>query len=184
MADQGTNIGNIDVRRLENVGMLMLQCDHSAPETVERLKEIFGVDLPGACQIHGKELLEIAWMSDDELLIILPHGHAAGLREEIETGLDGTFHMVADVSSARVVFEITGDGIRDVLAKETPANVSPEAFGPGDFRRTRYGQVAAAIWLRNPGTACLACRASESGYVETLLTASADPTRRPCYLAS
>ena len=33
-----------------------------------------------------------------------------------------------------------------MLAKGAPADLSRAAFGPGDFRRTRLGQIAAAFW--------------------------------------
>jgi hypothetical protein len=61
--------------------------------------------------------------------------------------LAGKHHLVADVSDARAVFTITGDGAREVLAKCCPVDVAPGVFGPGEVRRTRAAQVAAAVWM-------------------------------------
>ena len=38
---------------------------------------------------------------------------------------------------------------RELMAKLTPADLHPDVFGLGMFRRSRLGQVAAAFWLEN-----------------------------------
>ncbi len=114
----------------------------------------------------------IAWMSPDELLLIVPVESVEDLVGSLARVLVSLPGLAVDVSDARALFEIVSPGVRDILAKETPADMSPSAFGHNTFRRTRLGQVAAAIWLPEPGLARLVCRTSEAGYVEELLESS------------
>ena len=93
--------------------------------------------------------------------------------EKIQSGLEGAHALVADVSDARSVFTVAGMGAREVLAKLTPADVSPDAFGAGMVRRSRLAQVPAAFWLQDDDT--IICFRSVAGYVLDLLSSAAAP---------
>jgi sarcosine oxidase subunit gamma len=117
----------------------------------------------------------VAWMSPDELLVMVPAHEAAARAAGIEAALAGEFALVADVSDARVVFRLRGAGWREVLARLSPVDFAPHAFGPGDFRRTRAAQVAAAVWCEAPDVACITGFRSVAGYLRDLLCNAADP---------
>jgi len=170
------------VTRLTGLGMMTLRCDHSDTDIRQHIARSVGLDVPDTGKIISDADRSVAWMSPDELLIIGPMGTIPDLMATLDQDLAGTVCLLADTSSLRTLFRVTGPDIRDVLARETPTDLSPRAFAPGDFRRTRFGQVAAALWLQTSDEARLACRASESDYVETLLSTSA-AGQRVGYLA-
>ena len=174
---QATVIGQI-----AGLGMIMVRGDTTDPGMAIRLKDALDCKIPSICKVERHRSLEVAWMAPDELLVILPGEDLEACIATIKSSLQGTFCLVAEVSAMRVMFELTGDDLRDILAKEIPMDLSPESFNPGDFRRTRFGQVAVAVWLRSETRACLVCRSSESDYVEQLLNASARSDMRPGYL--
>ncbi len=161
------------VTRLADRGMLTLRCDLGNEEIRRVLTNRLGLALPDTGRIISDGDVSLAWMSPDELLLIAPltviPDHLAALGDALAEHAS----LLAETSSLRTLFQISGPDVRDVLAQETPANLSPRAFAPGDFRRTRFGQVAAALWLEAPDEARLACRTSESDYVEALLKAAA-----------
>ncbi len=102
----------------------------------------------------------VAWMAPDELLIMVPQGDSPQtvidhLTAEIKAPM-----LAVDVSDARAVFTLKGNSAREVLAKGAPVDLSPGAFQPGDFRRTRLGQVAVAFWLEAEDEITLVCFAS------------------------
>jgi sarcosine oxidase subunit gamma len=70
-----------------------------------------------------------------------------------------------------------------VLAKGAPVDLAPAAFGVGDFRRTRLGQVAAAFWMPAPDTFELMCFRSVAGYVADWLANAARPGSLAGYFA-
>ncbi len=55
-------------------------------------------------------------------------------------------HLAADVSDARAVFRIEGAKADQVLAKLCPVDLA--TLEPGELRRTRAAQVAAAFWRK------------------------------------
>ena len=84
----------------------------------------------------------------------------------------GEHHLAVDVSDARAVFRIEGDRAADVLRKLSPVDF--DTLDPGELRRTRAAQVAAALWQQDGGYT-LVCFRSVAGYVMGLLTHSAQP---------
>ena len=86
--------------------------------------------------------------------------------------LKGEHHLAADVSDARAVFRVEGDKADQVLAKLSPVDF--DTLEPGELRRSRAAQVAAAMWAQDGGFT-LVCFRSVAVYVMGLLTHSAQP---------
>ena len=124
----------------------------------------------------------VAWMSPDELMLFPGAGDTAELVAEIGAALAGTHHLAVDVSDARAVFRLEGPGAREVLAKGAPVDLDPGSFGPGDFRRSRLGQVAAAFWMPEAGTIDLMCFRSVAGFVAGWLTTAGRAGTLPGHL--
>ena len=79
-------------------------------------------------------------------------------------------HLAVVVSDARAVFRIEGQKADQVIAKLCPVDL--ETLAPGELRRTRAAQVAAAFWRDETGFT-LVCFRSVASYVMGLLTHSA-----------
>jgi sarcosine oxidase subunit gamma len=95
--------------------------------------------------------------------------------------LGQTHNLVVNVSDARAVFALKGDGVRDVLAKITPVDLRPEVLPDGLMCRTRLGQVAGAFWLTDDTTLWVICFRSVAAYVYDVLTDAADKTAQIRY---
>ena len=91
---------------------------------------------------------------------------------ELGKALAGSHHLVANVSDARAMFTLKGDRAREILAKLSPADVTEAGFGPGQMRRSRMAQVAAAFWITADGTVNVVCFRSVGAYVFDLLKSS------------
>ena len=119
----------------------------------------------------------VLWMSPDELLVLCTRDAAADRVRGLTDALKDTHHFAIDVSDARVMFRLTGEGaaIRETLAKLTPADLRPSALPVGEVRRTRLAQVAAAFWFETEGEARLICFRSVGDYVFGLLKHAAHP---------
>ncbi len=123
-----------------------------------------GCPVPAKGRIVHRDGIDSAWMSPDELLVMCKSGALGKVCRELSTCLQDIHHLVVDVSDMRAEFEVNGD-VRDILAKGTPADLSPGSFRAGDFRRSRIGQVQAAFWLTGKECARLICRRSEAEYL-------------------
>lgn len=134
-----------------------------------------GVDMPGQRRANMAGEKGCAWMSPDELLLMLPRAEVPATLARLAQDLAGIHHLAADVSDARAVLRVSGARARDLLAKLTPADVSPQAMPVGEMRRTRLAQVAAALRVVSEGEIEIICFRSVARYVFDLLSMSARP---------
>ena len=111
------------------------------------------------------------WMSPDELLVLCAYGETEAKVASIGAALKDLHHLAANVSDARAVFRLTGEGaaIREVLAKLSPADLRASGLPVGAVRRTRMAQVPAAFWFAGEGEAIVICFRSVADYVFGLL---------------
>src|SRR6056297_1848096 len=165
--------------RVEDMGlraMITLRGDLASVKLRKALKAAAGADLPEPRGIETAGDRAVAWMSPDELLILGAYGEAQGLRDALEKGLAGEHALVADVSDARALLRVSGGvGAREVIAKLCPVDMAPEAFGPGQFRRTRMAQIPAAIWMPDTQSVQVVCFRSVAEYAFNLLRNAAAP---------
>lgn len=170
--------GLVRVTELPARGMISLRGDLAAAKLKKSASDLAGVGFPGPRGASAEGERAILWMSPDEVLILLPRSEAAAGAASLSKGLKGTHHMAVDVSDARSLFRLEGEAAREVLAKLTPADLHPDAFGPGEVRRTRLAQVAAAFWMTEANAIELIAFRSVARYVFDLLATAAEPAAR------
>ncbi|MCF6273985.1 MAG: hypothetical protein L3J37_12525 [Rhodobacteraceae bacterium] len=169
--------GAVLVARHAPVGMVTLKAGLNRAISAA-LKQSTGAGVPPKRKIRKG----IAWMAPDELLIFTESDPDALIRE-LDSRITAPA-LLADVSDARAVFTLKGRGVRDVLAKGAPIDLSPEAFGTDDFRRTRLGQVAVALWIPAPDEARLICLASVGQFVFDWLVNASQKDSLPDYFST
>ncbi len=169
----------VTVSRAAPAGMIALRADLAAEATAAAVQSAVGLVPPKTREIKIGKKGSVAWMSPDELLLICDHDKAPALVAGLEQALAGQQHLAADVSDARALFRIEGRGAREVLAKGAPVDLAPGAFAPGEIRRTRLGQVAAAFWMTGEDAFELICFRSVAEFVETWLQTAVLPGSLP-----
>ncbi|MEM0949060.1 MAG: sarcosine oxidase subunit gamma family protein [Pseudomonadota bacterium] len=160
-------------------GMITLKGDLGAAKLKAAVRAVTGCDLPGQRGVEVAGTRGLCWMAPDELLVLVPYTGVAETLAALDQGLKGLHYLAENVSDARAVFVVSGDGAREVLAKLSPADLRPATFGPGEMRRTRLAQVAAAFWMREDGAFEIICFRSVAGYVFNLLSNAAEPGTLP-----
>ncbi len=162
--------GFASIREIGPLGMISLRCDLADKAVPAAIKAITGTKLPAPRRIEMKGGKGAAWMSPDELLIIIPYDDVAKALETMGKRLTAVHHLSVDVSDARAVFRIDGPKATEVLMKLAPVDFS--VLATGELRRTRVAQVAAAFWGDADGYTLVSFR-SVAGYVMGLLQHSA-----------
>ncbi|MBU2941848.1 sarcosine oxidase subunit gamma family protein [Shimia thalassica] len=155
-------------------GMITVRGDLDSSEMAAAVKAATGASVPAIRKIAAGDKGRVAWMSPDELLVIVAYDDVADTMAALNDALSGVHALVANVSDARAVFRISGDNTREVLAKVSPVDLSSEAFGAGDFRRSRIAQVAAAFWMNDDNSFEVVCFRSVAQYVFDVLRVSSD----------
>lgn len=164
--------GFASVREIGPVGMITLRAKPEAAGLAKAVKAAVGTGLPGVRQIVTEGDRACGWMSPDEYLLVMPYAAVAGALEAIGKAMAGAHHLAVDVSDARAVFRVEGAKADQVLAKLSPVDFA--TLAPGELRRTRAAQVAAALWREGDGFTVV-CFRSVARYVFDLLASGAKP---------
>lgn len=163
----------VTVRDLGAQGMVTVRGDLGDEALAKAVKKVTGLVMPAQREIRRGKSGAVAWMSPDELLLLLPEGKAGAAVEEIDKALEGKHHLAVDVSDARALFAVEGSFAREVLAKCSPADLHPDSLPEGEIRRTRLGQVAAAFWSEGGDDWRVIVFRSVRDYAQALLERSA-----------
>ncbi|MEM6409367.1 MAG: sarcosine oxidase subunit gamma family protein [Pseudomonadota bacterium] len=156
-------------------GMITVRGDLADAGFTKAIKSLTGCAVPEVRRCEAKGDFAVAWMSPDELLILCPYDAAEPGVAQIAEDLAGSHHLVVNMSDARAVFRVSGEKAAQVIAKLAPIDISPDAFGIGDFRRTRLAQTPAAFWMPEPGVIELICFRSVAEYALAVLSRAAMP---------
>jgi len=162
--------GFATVREIGPLGMISLRVKPGVAGLDRAIREVIGTGVPATRRIEVAGERAVAWMSPDELLLMLPYGDTGAAMGVIGQMLAGEHHLAAVVSDARAVFRIEGDKADQVITKLCPVDM--DRLAEGEVRRTRAAQVAAAFWRQGHGFT-LVCFRSVAPYVMGLLTHSA-----------
>jgi sarcosine oxidase, subunit gamma len=161
--------GFATIREIGPLGMITLRA--KGLKTLDKaVKAVTGTKVPAQRRIEVKGDYACGWMSPDEYLLIVPYVEVADALAKIAKALAGEHHLAVDVSDARAVFWIEGEKADQVLRKLSPTDL--DKLEPGELRRSRTAQVAAAFWKQSDGFK-LVCFRSVAGYVMGLLSHSA-----------
>ncbi len=165
--------GEVTVREAGLCGMIILRGDLADKKLRRACTDLTGTKFPDERQANVDGDKGLCWMSPDELLVLMPYAEVTEAIATIDAALAGTHYLAENVSDARAVFFVEGVFAREVIAKLAPVDLHPDTFQPGNFRRTRLGQVAAAFWMRDEDTFAVICFRSVAAYTFDLLAASA-----------
>ena len=165
--------GEVTVRDTGLRGMIILRGDLTDKKLRAVCTKVTGAKFPDQGRATMADGAGLCWMSPDEILLLVSYESAQDVIASIETALSGTHYLAENVSDARAVMTVEGPFAREVIAKLAPIDLHKDAFGVGDMRRTRLGQVAAAFWMRDNDTVEVICFRSVAAYTFDLLVASA-----------
>ncbi len=171
--DGRTSAGDVTVCEDGLRGMITLRGDLANTKLKAVCTGLTGVDFPAQGHANCVGQQGLAWMSPDEVLVMVHHDKVADALEKIAKALKGQHHLAVNVSDARAVMIVEGPYVRDVFAKLAPVDLHPDAFAPGTFLRSRLGQVAAAFWMRDAQSIEVICFRSVADYAFALLEAAA-----------
>ena len=156
------------------VGMITIRGDFADAGFAKAVEAATGVAIPETRTFAETPGGGLGWMSPDELLWVLAYDDAPKAADDLAAALAGSHHMVVNVSDARAVIRVSGQGARELIAKGAPVDMAPGSFAAGDFRRSHIGQLAAAFWLgTDERTFTIVCFRSAGAYLFAWLSESA-----------
>ena len=165
---------SIELTEELNFGMVTLKANFSDSKIRTMVKSLTGIDnLPKPGKFSLGDKANLAWMSTDEYAVLLNHSYADGFVKKASSKFTKNHFLCLNMSDSRQCFKLKSPNWREVLAKGTPADVSPDIFKVGDFRRTRIASIAVAFWMLAEDEVSIICmRSVGSFFYEWLKNAS------------
>ena len=161
--------GFATIREIGPLGMITLRA--KGLKSLEKaIKSVTGTKVPAQRRIEVNGDRACGWMSPDEYLLILPYAEVGQALASLAKSLAADHHLAVDVSDARAVFRVEGERAAEVLSRLAPVDF--DRLEPGELRRTRTAQVAAAMWQQDQGYTVV-CFRSVARYVFDLLANAA-----------
>jgi sarcosine oxidase subunit gamma len=139
---------------------------------VNAVNAAFGVALPDGPRRATVGSVSFAGTGPDQWVASAEGAEAAGFAAKLRGRL-GPFAAVSDQSDARLVLQLSGPRVRDVLAKGVPLDLHPNAFKPGDVATTLVAYMGVQIDRLDDAIYQLTAPRSMAGSLWSWLSASA-----------
>jgi sarcosine oxidase subunit gamma len=104
----------------------------------------FGIALPGEPKLARGDRVSFLWAGHHQWLALAAEDAVPNLRAELQ-GSIGAAASLSDQSDARFIVVLSGEKARDTLAKLTPIDLHPRAFGQGQTALTLFGHISGQI---------------------------------------
>ncbi len=137
---------SISVTEIIDRGMLDLRGDQDDPAFAVAVDQVLGTELPRQPRSSvAAGNLSVLWLSVDQWLVQCPRAEAGALASRLGEALAGIHSLVVDMSDARTILRLEGEGVREVVMKGAPVDLTAAEFTRGTVRRLRFGEIAAMI---------------------------------------
>jgi sarcosine oxidase subunit gamma len=138
----------VSITEIQDRGMLDLRGDPDDPSFANAAKSVLGMALPRLPRSSAAAGdLSVLWLSVDQWLVQCPRPEAADLARRLQQALADIPSLVVDMSDARIILRLEGEGAREVLMKGAPVDLTAAVFDRGSVRRLRFGEVAAMVHM-------------------------------------
>jgi sarcosine oxidase subunit gamma len=131
------------------VAMVDLRVDPSGPGATAAAG-LLGVELPTSPSTYAKNGdTTVIWLGPDEWLVTGTALAGPELEARLRDAVAPHGGAAVDVSGQRTTLRLSGSHSRDVLAKGTPLDLHPRAFGEGSAAQTMLSQAGVILLAVN-----------------------------------
>ena len=111
-----------------------------------------GCTLPDSVGKVTEGLPRILCTAPDEWLLVYTPTSVVRLRNILAPELSAQSLVLVDLTDGLAVVEVSGTGVRDVMARSCGLDLDPQQFKAGECARTRFAQIPVVIdCVQDPG---------------------------------
>ncbi|WP_179401342.1 sarcosine oxidase subunit gamma [Burkholderia guangdongensis] len=149
----------------------------SDPAFVDAFERVVGCQPPAAPNTVAKSAAyDVLWLGPDEWLVRSNGPVQAGVLEaKLAEAVQGTYSAAVDVGSGFTVVEITGERVRDVLARGCPLDLHPSLLQPGQCAQSHYFKASIVLVPTGDDTFEIVVRRSFADYFCRMMLDAAEP---------
>jgi sarcosine oxidase subunit gamma len=158
------------------LGHIALRGDGNDSRFITACAGVLGVEPPVTPNTvaEGRDVI-VCWLGPSEWLVLCAADAQQSWLDGLRKALAEVHSAVVDLSGGQTLIAIGGEHAADVLAKGTPLDLHPRAFGAGACARTLIAKSAVFIRMIEPGRAFeVVVRRSFADYLWQWLRDAAD----------
>ena len=134
----------VSVAEIVDRGMVDLRGDPGNGAFAAAVESVLGMSLPRQPRTSSAAGdLSVLWLSVDQWLVQGTRKRSGDLVRDLNLALGASPSLVVDMSDARTVLRLEGEGVRALLMKGAPVDLTAPEFARGTVRRLRFGELAA-----------------------------------------
>lgn len=110
------------------------------------MAKALGFELPGPPRTSTtKNQVTALWLSIDQWLLVAPYERGGALLVPLKDAAASGGAAVTDLSDARAVIRLEGDGAREIIMKGGAADLLAADFAVGSVRRLNFAGIGAMV---------------------------------------
>ncbi len=139
----------IGASEVNDLGMIDVRGDAKDRAFAAAFKKVIGCDVPAKprTSVAAKDN-EVLWLSVDQWLVLVPRKRVKETVSALRSAMRDIHSLAIDLSDARTIIRLEGEGVREILMKGAPVDLTRPEFAVGCVRRLRLGDVAALVHIR------------------------------------
>ena len=128
-------------------GFLNLRGDPNDAGFLQAVREGLGQPLPIVANRFTEGACRVFWLGPDEWLAMTAPGEEAALGKRLADALAGRVCALTDLTGGQICIRLSGENVRDALAKGCTLDLHPRVFKPGHCAQTVLGKASMLIGL-------------------------------------
>jgi sarcosine oxidase, subunit gamma len=138
----------VSLTEIVDRGMVDLRGDPENGSFAAAVESVLGMSLPRQPRTSSAAGdLCVLWLSVDQWLVQCPRERSGDLARDLNQALGTTPSLVVDMSDARTILRLEGEGVRELIMKGAPVDLTAPEFAQGTVRRLRFGELAAMVHM-------------------------------------
>ena len=156
---------------MEHLGKLNIRGDNSLKAAVEAATGCHFPPLANQFETAGER--HIVWLGPDEYLLLCESGREKALYDTLTSTIKTNHFAITDVSDSLCALSLSGEAVRDVLAKGCSLDFHPSKFGAGRCAQSLLAHAGITLMALPVDAFILICRTSFAPYVHDWLVDAA-----------
>ncbi|WP_439899763.1 sarcosine oxidase subunit gamma [Paraburkholderia phymatum] len=118
---------------------------------------------------------DVLWLGPDEWLVRSLQPQSPVAEDKLVEALQGQFASAVDIGSGWTVLEVSGEKVRDVIARGCPIDLHPRMFAPGQCAQSHYFKASIVLVPVADDTYEIVVRRSFADYFVRIMLDAAEP---------
>jgi sarcosine oxidase, subunit gamma len=118
---------------------------------------------------------DVLWLGPDEWLVRSLQPQAPVAEDRLVAALQGQFASAVDIGSGWTVLEISGEKVRDVIARGCPLDLHPRMLAPGQCAQSHYFKASIVLVPVADDVYEIVVRRSFADYFVRIMLDAAEP---------